>query len=381
MKVPLPHAEVAIQDVFRTEWQLSVAALHFIPIGDSAYCYDLHTAANERLFLKVVDLRLRKGRETAARMAFSLPVMEVVGRAHAQLQEVGVPCPRRTVQGQLSVTRDALLFALFPFVEGATLADAYPEPAALVERIGRAVAQIHQVVLPPDVARLASPDLLGADTFTEDLLADLESLRTLGRAADPFLRRLRALIWPQHELIRSFVERSEAYAARARDGGMRSAGQDAGANSHLMLCHGDLWGGNLIAGSGPSLTVLDWESACLAPPERDAYKYVGAPFQAFDVGYRAGLQQRGVGTYVGAKDGQEEQGARDATFTWNGDLLAVYAYRKQLRNLAQWLHNLLHERLDGEQRENDLNMIDEHCLSHWPGLEPPLDQTRAAISG
>ncbi len=380
MKVPLPHAEVAIQHVLRTTWRLSVAALHFIPVGDSAFCYEVHTAADERLFLKVVDLRLSKGRETAARMAFSLPVMGVVGRA--PLQGVRVPRPRRTVQRQLSVTRDALLFALFPFVEEATLADAYPMPAALVERIGRAVAQIHHVVLPPDVVRLAPPDLLGAGTFTAGLLTDLESLRTLGSVADPFLRRLHALVWPQRELIRSFVERSEAYAARAWNGGMSSAGQGSRASSHLMLCHGDVWGGNLIAGSGPapSLTFLDWESACLAPPERDAHKYVGATFDAFDVGYRAGLQQSDAGTPVGAKEGHEPR-TRDASFTWNGDLLAVYAYRKQLRNLAQWLRNLLHERLDDEQRENDLNMIDEHCLSRWTGLEPALDQTRAALGG
>jgi hypothetical protein len=170
---------------------------------------------------------------------------------------------------------------------------------------------------------------------------------------------------------------SQAYAARV--GGIGSAPSGRGSGHPLVLCHGDVWGGNLIAGAPPSLIFLDWESACLAPPERDAYGYVGLTFQAFAAGYRASMPLSGVGSNVRAEEDHEQE-ARDAPFTWNADLLAVYAYRKQLRNLAQWLHNLLHEQLDDEQRENDLLMIDEHCLSRWAGLEPALDQTRAAIS-
>ena len=41
----------------------------------------------------------------------------------------------------------------------------------------------------------------------------------------------------------------------------------------------------------------------------------------------------------------------------------------QLRNLAHWLHNLLHESLDEAQRENDVIMIEYHCLDRLASVE------------
>jgi hypothetical protein len=49
--------------------------------------------------------------------------------------------------------------------------------------------------------------------------------------------------------------------------------------------------------------------------------------------------------------------------------VAQYAYRLQLRNLAQWLHKLLHEPLDDVQRENDVTMIEQHCLDRLERVE------------
>ncbi len=54
---------------------------------------------------------------------------------------------------------------------------------------------------------------------------------------------------------------------------------------------------------------------------------------------------------------------------WHAGWLAYYAYRLQLRNLTSWLHNLLHESLNDEQRENDVTMIEHHCLDRLASVE------------
>lgn len=54
---------------------------------------------------------------------------------------------------------------------------------------------------------------------------------------------------------------------------------------------------------------------------------------------------------------------------WNTSLLAYYAYRAQLRNLATWVHSILHELLNEVQRENNIEMIEFHCLNRLERVE------------
>jgi spectinomycin phosphotransferase len=98
-------------------------------------------------------------------------------------------------------------------------------------------------------------------------------------------------------------------------------------------------------------TLLPWEASVMAPPERDAFiymGYLGPEFTAFNDGYRM---------------------IRREPMHWHADWLAYYAYRLQLRNLAHWLHNLLHEPLDEVQRDNDVTMIEYHCLDRLERVE------------
>jgi spectinomycin phosphotransferase len=108
----------------------------------------------------------------------------------------------------------------------------------------------------------------------------------------------------------------------------------------------------MIMSPSGQLTFLDWESAVMAPPERDAFMYmgyIGGPdFTAFDIGYRM---------------------IRKEPMSWHADWLAYFAYRLQLKNLAQWMHNILHESLNEVQRDNDLTMIEYHCLGRWESVE------------
>nr|BBH86502.1 hypothetical protein KTC_12530 [Thermosporothrix sp. COM3] len=329
MKQPLPEGNELIRSILREYWQLEPIDLHFIPIGDSAYSYRVE--ADSTTYLKIVDRRTATGRRTAERMQFSLPLQRTIASMH--LEALDAPLPLPTTSGTLQADTGPLLFALYTFIPGETLANAYPMSRELVGQIGRALAQLH-TVRPPEGLHVPPDDLTAP--FDQELRENLAALDAITTASPPFLQQLRALVEPRRTQIDAFLEQSDAYAEKARQ-----------KPTHRVLCHGDPWGGNIIRTSSQRLTFLDWEAAIIAPPERDAYLYSGfikPDFSAFAAAY-------------------------EAPFQWNMALLAYYTYRLQLRNLAAWLHSLLHEPLNEVQRLNNLDMIENHCFDRLESVE------------
>jgi spectinomycin phosphotransferase len=347
MKTPLSDANAIIPSLLLENWDVALTGLHYIPIGNSAYSYRVETQSG-MYYLKVVDQRLGIGRKTAARMQFSLPLQRLI--AQQQRQYVSAPLPLMTVGGELSVNHTPFLLALYTFIQGDTLANSYPLSSMLVERIAQALASVHTLPVLEEIRRHNPQDNLLAP-FDADLTNDLALIDHISIYDALHLQRLRAAINPRQEQIRAFIAHSQEYAQKVRID-----------NSIFVICHGDPWGGNIIPTSKQQLTFLDWESSVIAPPERDASSYIDylfPDFNAFDKGYRT---------------------IHKGLLHWDGNLLAYYAYRQQLRNLAQWLHNLLHEDLDDEQRKNDLEMLGFHCLDRWQHLEQQAKELVITLS-
>jgi spectinomycin phosphotransferase len=342
MKMPLREGDALIRTMLLEQWHLEATGIHFIPIGDSAYSYRVEAWPNSSYYLKVVDQRMSAGRRTAAHMGFSLPLQHLV--AKLRLTEVNAPLPQPTITGTLHAVQGPFLFALYTFIHGETLADAYPMSPRLVRQIGQALAALHTVQLPEALQQQSPQDILTAP-FDADLLTDLASLENITSQDAPYLQRLREVTWPRREQIRAFLAHCQEYARKAQQTPVSA-----------VICHGDAWGGNMILSPSGQLTLLDWESTVMAPPERDTFMYLGnsgPEFTAFDAGYRMIHQE---------------------PMHWHADWLAYYAYRRQLRNLAHWLHNLLHEPLDEVQRDNDVTMIEYHCLNRLKRVERTATQ-------
>ncbi len=280
MKTPLKEGDVLIRAMLLEQWHLEVTSLRFIPFGNSAHSYRVETQQNRSYYLKIVDLRTSVGPRIAAHLNFSLPLQHLVAQRH--LTEVTAPVPQSTINGDLYGTHESFLFALYTFIHGDTLADAYPMMPALVQQIGRALATLHTIQIPETLQEHSPQDSLTAP-FDADLLTDLASLEKISSHDTLYLQRLREVTWPRRE--------------------------------------------------------------------RDAFGYMGflgPDFTVFDAGYRT---------------------IHKEPLHWHVNWLAHYAYRLQLRNLAQWLHNLLHEPLDEVQRDNDVAMIEYHCLDRLERVE------------
>ena len=348
MRTPLAAGDTIIRTLLREQWHLIPTQIHFIPMGDSAYSYRVETSSHNTYYLKIVDQRSATGRRTATHMNFSLPLQKLIAECH--LPEVAAPLPQPTLQGACSASSGPLLFALYTFIQGETLADAYPMSPTLIRQIGQALAALHKVTLPAALQQQPPQDTL-TKPFDAGLLADLASLEGISSRDAPYLQRLHELVWPRRDQIRAFQAHSQDYARQAQQTAVS-----------LVVCHGDAWGGNIILAPSGQLTLLDWESAVMAPPERDAFIYMSSidhDFSAFDAGYRL---------------------IHTEPMLWHASWLAYYGYRRQLRNLAQWLHNLLHEILDEVQRDNDVTMIEYHCLNRLEGVEQTAKELLTSLA-
>ena len=172
MQTPLAAGDTIIRTLLREQWHLIPTHIHFIPMGDSAYSYRVETSSHNTYYLKIVDQRSATGRRTATHMNFSLPLQTLIAECH--LPEVAAPLPQPTLQGACSASSGPLLFALYTFIQGETLADAYPMSPTLIRRIGQALAVLHKVTLPAALQQQPPQDTL-TKPFDAGLLADLAS--------------------------------------------------------------------------------------------------------------------------------------------------------------------------------------------------------------
>lgn len=336
MKTPLPEGDKLICAMLLDHWNVRAITIHLIPIGESAYSYKIE-AEDGNYYLKIVDQQTASGRRTADRMAFSLSLQRFLGEHPTT--GVATSIPQITREGTLNASHGSLLFALYTLIEGTTLADAYPMSATLVQHIGETLATLHHVQIPATLQQKALPDNLIA-SFEKSLLADLTALEGLSFQDALYLQHLREIVSPWHEYIHAFLTRSHEYKEEALQ-----------IPNSLVVCHGDAWGGNIIPAPSGKLVLIDWESSVMAPPERDVFMYIGynsEDFSAFNAGYCEVSKE---------------------PIHWNTSLCAYYAYRSQLRNLTTWLHSILHEPLNEVQRENNIEMIEFHCLNRLQRVE------------
>ncbi len=192
MKTPLPEGDKLIRAMLLEHWNVRVTTIHFIPIGDSAYSYKIETDGGN-YYLKIVDRQTASGRRTADRMAFSLSLQRFLGKHPAT--GVATSIPQITRQETLDASHGSLLFALYTFIEGTTLADAYPMPAALVHHIGEILATLHHVQIPVTLQQKALSDNLIA-SFEKSLLADLTALEAISSQDALYLQRLHNIVSP-----------------------------------------------------------------------------------------------------------------------------------------------------------------------------------------
>lgn len=339
MQQTIPEFEAVICRLIRENYEFDVSSYEFLPIGDSAFSYIIENKSQERRYLKVFDTSTQKGNWGVGQLNRYVPLMLELSESNLFRD---LPKPYYTVSGNLRSSFDRFTSVLFEYIEGETLANAYPFSDDVQMRLGIQLAKLHAVPLSRLPSQLVKESF--HIDFGERLHTNLRSLEFY-EGVDQFTRRLQSIVLPKLDLIKRFWNR------------FCEQQQKALLSSHeVVLCHGDLWGGNMMEQVNRRIVFLDWEGAIIAPIERDLFSYIGSEYTIFRRAYE-----------------QERQIA----LSLNPDLVAFYAYRHQLAILGQWLHNILNENFGDEQKENDLDMIGFHCLDRWGSIEESITQLYA----
>lgn len=250
MLEPPNLSEDAIIATVQARYDIAVAALTFLPIGnDSAtWVFRLPTVNGDTLFLK-----LRKG--AANEPSFVVP------RFLADHAVTQVAAALLATSGALWVNIDGFALALYPYIDGATGAD-----AGMTERhwiaYGAALRQIHNTELPPAIAQLLQRETYVPDRG--DVIAHLDARLATTTFTDPSERELAAFWQERREAIRTLAERAAILGRRLE-----------ATNPPPVLCHADIHTWNILIDAEDQLWIVDWDETMLAPKERDLMFVVG----------------------------------------------------------------------------------------------------------
>lgn len=316
------------------EYGIQADSLHFIPMGDSAYSYRVHCIDGQQYYLKLFDHKNDRHRKSIERLQHYLPL---TWQLYHQGPFRNITYPIKKQNGDFKTTFKAITTVLFNFIEGETLAEAYPFSKEILENIAKSVVAIQQIT--PFIEQ----DTLLIENFDISFEANLEKCVTVLEGTEtfdnPLKHTLREVILLKKEQIYSMLHLIRELRVKA-----------LADSKEMVLCHGDIWGGNLICHEN-ELYFVDWESAMIAPLEFNLFGYIGDEFEVFFSSYEG---------YLGH------------SVTVNIDILRFYCYRHHLRNLTNWLMNLLYRNVEKAQDENDLEMILYHCMNRWDSIEPNL---------
>lgn len=262
---PPELSDADVTQVLAGAWRIDATSVEYRPVGFGSHHWAA-VAGGRRWFLTVDDLdaKRRSGTEPRAAVFHRLRAALATARdlADAGLTFVVAPIPATDSEIVVRIG-DRFAAALYPHVDGRSRHwgdDASPAARSAVLDL---VVQIHD---------RTSPHLMVEDLTIPMLDELLVALDDLDRpwTSGPYAEPARQLLAEHAEGLPRLLEhhRHVADAAVAEP-------------SRFVLTHGEPHPGNTII-TADGLALIDWDTALLAPPERDLWTVAGADTSILD---------------------------------------------------------------------------------------------------
>lgn len=242
---------------------IQVQEIAFIPKGDISYAYKIICKDGTKYFLKLFDKSTKKGKESIKLLNCYLPLTREL---YEKRLYKNITYSIKNIKNDFQVDIGPAVIVLFNFIEGETLADAYPFSKFLLEKVAKGIAEIHKATyqLPVETLKVENFEI----PFEEDLKKVLVELENTDKFENEDIQILKEYIVPRKNKILNFLEQLHTYQEKAKSH-----------STEMVLTHGDIWGGNLMLDQNNNLYFIDWESAMIAPREADLRHYI---FEEFD---------------------------------------------------------------------------------------------------
>lgn len=332
--------ESILASILKKEYGIHVKDVTFIPWGTSAYSYKVNSVDGECYYLKLLDTANNKQRRATKRLDWYLPM--TWNMYHKGIFR-NLTYPIRTKDGRYYSSFDKAILILFTFIEGETAKNSSSWKATL-EKIAKLVAKLHKATPVIEKNKIRKERF---DTGPQpSLLRTLSVLESTAAFDNPYKEALQGLILPKKDHLLHFMDVFSSLQSTV----------DA-IQKERVLCHGDLWAGNIIIHQN-EVFFIDWESAVIAPPERDLSNYCGYGFEIFLKQYEAHIEKKVI---------------------LHSDLLRFYLYRRRLTHLKHLIMNILFRNTTEAENKIDLDMISNYYTDTLDRIEPAIHKAQSLL--
>ncbi len=258
---PSDLADADLVAILFERWGLDVVSVEYLAVGFGSHHWRAATAHGS-WFVTVDDLIAKRRELDEALLATRERLVAALSTAGA-LRDAGVGfvvAPVRTGDGDIVCNLgDRYVVAVYPLVEGVTYDYGDFSDDAHRDAVVRNIAALHRA--PKSCCRWALTDDLSIPRRAELFVAcaEVHAPWTSGPFADP----TRRLLARHADDVAGAFDTYDALAIKVSSQSQR-----------FVLTHGEPHPANTIT-TGRGVVLIDWDTALIAPPERDLWDLVG----------------------------------------------------------------------------------------------------------
>ena len=244
----------------RRHWGIEVAQLRYAPVGWGSHHWVLTARDGSTRFVTVDELDARRDRAEEPRAAVLQRLAGALGAARALADSGGeyVEAPARGKDGSLlAPVTDAFAAAVYPLVDGEGFSWGHPVSAEHRAALLGMVVRVHAA---PAGVRDRAPSDDYAIQHRDGLEASLREGAGGARSTGPYSAPVAELVADHAAALRVALATYDGLVDEAR----------RRTDAALVLTHGEPHPGNTMRTAG-GWRLVDWDTARVAPPERDLW--------------------------------------------------------------------------------------------------------------
>jgi len=292
----------------KTNYDIAVAALTFLPIGADANAsiYKAETPDQSSYFIK---FKLRHHHD------IGVEIVELLQQA--EVQQI-IP-PIKTIHGKSIQPIDDFSLIVYPFVDGQ---DGFNQNLTEHQwiKLVKALKHIYELEIPTSIQKQ-----IRQETYSTKWREAVRSIYTHIEAdpiGDEISLKLHRFMKKNIPDIRRLVDRAEQLGEKLQISSLP-----------FVLCHSDIHGGNVLLDNDSQIYIVDWDEPIMAPKERDLMFIGGGVGNVWNKPFEKQFFYKGYGkTEI------------DTT------ALAYYRHERIVEDIAIYSHELLLKTTGGEDR-------------------------------
>lgn len=240
--------------------------------------------------------------------------------------------PLKTSQGQSTQHIDEFTLIVYPFIEHQNgFSQLLTNDQWFI--LGKVLRKVHEFKMPSEVQAQ-----IRRETYSSkwrDIVRSLYGHIEAKPSGDEVARKLHMFMKEHKNQIHRLVDTAEFLSEKIRQ-----------KSEELVLCHGDIHGGNVLIDTHGSIYIVDWDDPIMAPKERDLMFIGGGVANVWNNPLEAEFFYKGYGkTKI------------------NMSILAYYRHERIVEDIALYAQELL---LTKNGKENRVEMYNQFIAMFEP---------------